>query len=208
MNSRLLLLFLIIASFIVIWSDDQKKTDTYLASLEQEKVTTEFTLNCFPEYNFIAQQLQTIDQWSSEFASLDPSNIQSIDITIKECFPSSLSTASLCPVEENNSEIQIETDTLKTNELSEKPMSYLRTASKVLKWMKIQTDEMNQRNHDQLLLKMETPLMDRIADKIAKSLNESFQQIQIMAETYQQAMEKTEKSSRIASEPNSKTIIQ
>jgi hypothetical protein len=208
MNSRLLLLFLIIASFIVIWSDDQKKTDTYLASLEQEKVTAEFTLNCFPEYNYLTQQLQTLDQWTFEFTNLDPSNIQSIDITIKDCFPSSLTTASLCPVEENISEKQIDAETRKATENSEKPMSYLRTASKILNWMKTQSAEMNSKNHDQLLLKLETPLMDRIADEIIESINESFQQIQIMTETYQQAMEKTEKSSRIASEPKSDTIIQ
>ncbi len=207
MNSRLLLLFLLIAGFMVIWSDDQKQTDHYLASLKQENVSPEFVLNCFPENNLILMHLETLDYWACEIANFNPSQMQSLDVTIKECFPSALQTASNCPVEEEiavyDSEIQIEDN----SELTPKPLSYLKTASKDLNWMRMQSDAVNL-SEEQLLLKAETPLMDRIADDINKSIEESFMQIQIMAEDYKQALEKIEKSSRIASEPNSKTQVQ
>ena len=205
MNSRLLLLFLLIAGFIVIWSDDQNKTESYLASLQQDEKKSEFVLNCFPDNTIVQNQLKTLDLLVSELAAFDPHNLQSIDITIKECFPSALKTATLCPAE--NRMVQEGNSSPEEAEEISNPLSYLRTASTVINWMHDKADARSL-NEEQLLLKADMPLMDQIADEIYKSIEEVFLKISIMAEDYQQTIEKIEKNSRIASEPEKESSLQ
>ena len=207
MNSRLLLLFLLLAGFMIIWSDDQKKADEYLASVKQEKQSPEFVLNCFPENNLVAKQLEKLNQWSTGIANFDPTRMQSIDMTIKELFPSPLKIASLCPEEEKVVAELRKMQASQPKEEAKDSWYYIKTASKVLNWMRQQSDAVKL-EEQQLLLMNETPLMDRIADEIYKSIEKSFQQIQSMTETYRQAVERTEKTSRIASEPKSDSKVQ